>query len=93
MKNFTTRLSHTKDLGIRADITPQVVRLDYQSYENKKSNKYSYMGDIYRETSSPFDRNNPFQVGAEFLEELMITLILNFIKCVTRLFHYHEQKE
>ena len=56
----------TKDLGIRADITPQIARLDYQSYQKDLSNKYSYMGDIYRETSSLFDRKNPFQIGADF---------------------------
>tara|TARA_Y100001935_G_scaffold197232_1_gene165426 strand:+ start:2119 stop:3087 length:969 start_codon:yes stop_codon:yes gene_type:complete len=80
LKSFTTRLSHTRDLGIRADITPQVVRLDYQSYENKKSNKYSYMGDIYRETSSPFDRNNPFQVGAEFFGGVDDSVDIKLIK-------------
>lgn len=80
LRSFTTRLSHTRDLGVRADITPQVVRLDYQSYKNKKSNKYSYMGDIYRETSSPFDRNNPFQVGAEFFGDVNDIVDIELIK-------------
>tara|TARA_B100000035_G_scaffold89089_2_gene75010 strand:- start:4414 stop:5382 length:969 start_codon:yes stop_codon:yes gene_type:complete len=80
LKNFTTRLSHTRELGVRADITPQVVRLDYQSYKSKKSNKYSYMGDIYRETSSPFDRNNPFQIGAEFFGDVNDNVDLQLIK-------------
>ena len=66
LKNYTISLSDRKELGIRADITPQISRLDYQSYKKNKSNKFSYMGDIYRESKSSFDRNNPFQVGAEY---------------------------
>ena len=66
LKNYTISLSDRKELGIRADITPQISRLDYQSYNKNKSNKFSYMGDIYRESESSFDRNNPFQVGAEY---------------------------
>ena len=66
LKNYTISLSNRKELGIRADITPQISRLDYQSYKENKSNKFAYMGDIYRESESAFDRNNPFQVGAEY---------------------------
>ena len=80
LRNFTTRLSHIRDLGVRADITPQVVRLDYQSYKTRKSNKYAYMGDIYRETSSPFDRNNPFQIGAEFFGDVNDSVDIQLIR-------------
>ena len=66
LKNITTPLLYNSDLAIRADITPQVTRIDYQNYHANSSNKYAYMGDIYRESSSPFDRKNSFQVGAEF---------------------------
>ena len=56
----TTSLSDRKELGIRADITPQISRLDYQSYKKNKSNKFSYMGDIYScllyTSPSPRDR-------------------------------------
>ena len=34
----TISLSDRKELGIRADITPQISRLDYQSYKKNKSN-------------------------------------------------------
>ncbi len=68
--NLNISLSDSKGLGIRSDITPQISRLDYQSNQLNKSNKYSYMGDIYRETKSPFDRNNPFQVGAEYFGKM-----------------------
>ena len=40
LKIYTTRISHTRDLGVRADITPQIVRLDYQSHYTAKTNKY-----------------------------------------------------
>ena len=66
LKSFTTSLNHKNDLGIRADITPQIVRLDFQSFKNNNPSKYSYMGDIYRDTPSSFDRNNPYQIGAEY---------------------------
>ncbi len=80
LRGFTSSLSHNRDLGIRADITPQIVRLDYQSYNNNKSRKYSYMGDIYRETSSSFDRNNPYQVGAEYFGSISDSVDINLIK-------------
>ena len=80
LKNYTTRISHTRDLGVRADITPQIVRLDYQSHHINKSNKYCYMGDIYRETSSSFDRNNPFQIGAEYFGHVSDSTDIDLIK-------------
>ena len=48
LKNITVSLSDRRELGIRSDITPQISKLDYQSYNKNKSNKFSYMGDIYR---------------------------------------------
>ena len=80
LKNYTTRISHTRDLGVRADITPQIVRLDYQSHHLNKSNKYCYMGDIYRETLSSFERNNPFQIGAEYFGHVSNSIDIDLIK-------------
>ena len=80
LKNYTTRISHTRDLGVRADITPQIVRLDYQSHHINKSNKYCYIGDIYRETSSSFDRNNPIQIGAEYFGDVSDSTDIDLIK-------------
>ena len=80
LKNFTIPVSQSKDLGIRADITPQIARLDYQSYQKDSSNKYAYMGDIYRETTSSFDRNNPFQIGAEFFGNVNDSVDVDLIK-------------
>ena len=80
LKNYTTALSTKRDLGIRADITPQIARLDYQSYKSDKSNKYAYMGDIYREKTSSFERNNPFQIGAEYFGNVTDSIDINLIK-------------
>ena len=80
LKNYTISLSNRKELGIRADITPQISRLDYQSYKKNKSNKFSYMGDIYRESESSFDRNNPFQVGAEYFGYISDDIDISLLK-------------
>jgi ATP phosphoribosyltransferase regulatory subunit len=80
LKNYTISLSGRKELGIRADITPQISRLDYQSYKKNKSNKFSYMGDIYRESESAFDRNNPFQVGAEYFGNISDDIDISLLK-------------
>ena len=76
----TISLSDRKELGIRADITPQISRLDYQSYKTNKSNKFSYMGDIYRESKSSFERSNPFQVGAEYFGNISDMVNINLLK-------------
>ena len=73
-------LSDRRELGIRADITPQISRLDYQSYKTNKSNKFSYMGDIYRESKSSFERSNPFQVGAEYFGNITDKVDINLLK-------------
>jgi ATP phosphoribosyltransferase regulatory subunit len=78
--NNTISLSGRKTLGIRADITPQISRLDFQSYKTNKSNKFSYMGDIYRESKSSFERSNPFQVGAEFFGNVSDNIDINLLK-------------
>ena len=79
-RNLNISLSNRKDLGIRADITPQISRLDYQSNQLNKPNKYSYMGDIYRETKSAFDRSNPYQVGAEYFGKITKNIDVTLIK-------------
>ncbi|MDC0985667.1 ATP phosphoribosyltransferase regulatory subunit [Gammaproteobacteria bacterium] len=76
----TMSLSDRRELGIRADITPQISRLDYQSYKINKSNKFSYMGDIYRESKSSFERSNPFQVGAEYFGNITDKVDINLLK-------------
>ena len=80
LRNYTISLSDRKELGIRADITPQISRLDYQSYKKNKSNKFSYMGDIYRESESSFDRDNPYQVGAEYFGSISDDIDVSLLK-------------
>ncbi|MEC9206129.1 MAG: ATP phosphoribosyltransferase regulatory subunit [Pseudomonadota bacterium] len=53
------------DIGIRADITPQIAKIDYQISNAKGINKYCYMGDILKSSSRDFDRKNPYQLGTE----------------------------
>ena len=79
-KNLNIPLSNREELAIRADITPQISRLDYQSNQMNKPNKYSYMGDIYRDTKSSFDRNNPLQAGAEYFGKLSKNVDVTLIK-------------
>ena len=38
------------------------------------------MGDIYRESESPFDRNNPFQVGAEYFGRISDDIDISLLK-------------
>ncbi len=54
------------EVGIRADITPQIAKVDYQLTGGKGKSKYCYMGDILRLSPGPFDRINPFQTGVEY---------------------------
>ena len=42
------------------------------------------MGDIYRETSSSFYRNNPFQIGAEYFGHVSDRTDINVIKDRTK---------
>ena len=93
LKNSTVRDANTKGLGIRADITPQIARLDYQSYRNNKSYKYSYMGDIYRETSSLFDRNNPYQVGAEYFGNISDDIDIEMLKMCIKIISLSKTKK
>ncbi len=53
------------DIGIRADITPQIAKIDHQVSNAKGVSKYCYMGDILKSSSRDFDRKNPYQLGAE----------------------------
>ena len=92
LKNYTISLSDRKELGIRADITPQITRLDYQSYKKNKSNKFSYMGDIYRESESSFDRNNPFQVGAEYFGRISDDIDINLLKMCCEIINLSKTK-
>ena len=93
LKNAILSATNTKGLGIRTDITPQIARLDYQSYSNNKSYKYSYMGDIYRETPSIFDRNNPYQVGAEYFGNVSDDVDIEMLKMCIKIISLSKTKK
>ena len=57
------------EIGIRADITPQIAKIDYQISKAKGNNKYCYMGDTLKSSSGNLDRKNPYQLGAEIFGE------------------------
>ena len=60
----------SKEIGIRADITPQISKIDYQMTKGSGNSRFSYMGDILRLSPGPFDRINPYQTGAEYFGKL-----------------------
>ncbi len=53
-----------KKIGMRADITPQIAKID-QHLSKGGISRYAYMGDIIRATDNQFDRRNPYQIGCE----------------------------
>ena len=61
---FLDKLSGS-EIGIRADITPQIAKIDFQITHGKSNARFAYMGDILRLSSNLFDRKNPYQIGAE----------------------------
>ena len=93
LNNCIISATNTNGLGIRSDITPQIARLDYQSFSNNKSYKYSYMGDIYRETSSLFDRNNPYQIGAEYFGDISDDVDIEMLKMCIKIISLSKTKK
>ena len=67
--------------GIRADITPQIAKIDLHLSKNKKSsNKLAYLGDIIRVSPNKFDRINPYQIGAEYFGNLTPSVDIELIQ-------------
>ena len=55
-----------RQLGIRADITPQVARIDAHSLKSQHPNRLCYVGHILKTKSQHFEGSrSPLQVGAE----------------------------
>ena len=77
---FVLDKSSRSEVGIRADITPQISRIDYQISKGKANSKFSYMGDILRLSPGPFDRLNPYQTGAEFFGAISKSVDVEIIK-------------
>ena len=54
-------------MGIRADTTPQVARIDAHKLKRETPTRLCYMGTVLRTRADSLDGSrNPFQVGAEF---------------------------
>ena len=80
------------EIGIRADITPQVSKIDYQLSNGTGSKKYCYMGDILRPSSRDFDRKNPFQLGAEIFGKNNKHFDVEIIKAMIQIISLSNQK-
>ena len=53
-------------MGVRADITPQVARIDAHLIHNKEVTRLSYAGSVLRTKPASFlQSREPFQIGAE----------------------------
>jgi ATP phosphoribosyltransferase regulatory subunit len=53
-------------MGVRADITPQVARIDSHLIHNKEVTRLSYAGSVLRTKPASFlQSREPFQIGAE----------------------------
>lgn len=53
-------------LGIRADITPQVARIDAHTLKNNGPTRFCYIGTILRALGESLEKTrNPMQIGAE----------------------------
>ena len=51
------------------------------------------MGDIYRDTPSSFDRNNPYQIGAEYFGIVEDSVDVELMKMFTKSFPYQKETE
>ena len=53
-------------LGVRADMTPQVARIDAHNLKREQPTRLSYVGTVLRAYSDPLERSrSPVQIGAE----------------------------
>ena len=81
------------DIGIRADITPQISKIDYQVSKATGVNKYCYMGDILRLSSRGFDRKNPYQLGTEIFGTNNKNFDIEVIKSMIEIISLSEEKK
>ena len=81
------------NIGIRADITPQISKIDYQSLKANDSSRFSYMGDIMRPSSKIFERKNPYQIGAEYFGKLDKKVDIEIIKLMIDIISLSKEKK
>jgi len=78
-----------KTMGLRADMTPQVARIDAHGMPNADVAKLFYMGTVVRARSDGLDNNRaPLQIGAEIFghdgprsDVEVIRLMLSVLQC------------
>ena len=76
--------SNGNEIGVRADITPQISKVDYQITNGQGNSKFSYMGDILCLSPGPFDRINPFQTGVEHFGNVSKKIDIEIIKQIQK---------
>ena len=81
------------EIGVRADITPQISKIDYQTTNGVGNSKFSYMGDILRLSPGPFDRVNPYQSGVEYFGNINKSIDIEIIKLMIDIICLSKQKK
>ena len=89
---FLDKLSGS-EIGIRADITPQIAKIDFQITHGKGNARFAYMGDIIRLSSNLFDRKNPYQIGAEHFGNVSKSTDIEIIKLMIEIISLSGEKK
>ena len=85
--------SNGNEIGVRADITPQISKVDYQITNGQGNSKFSYMGDILCLSPGPFDRINPFQTGVEHFGNVSKKIDIEIIKLMIDVISLSKQRK
>lgn len=85
--------SSGNEIGVRADITPQISKIDYQITNGKGNSKFSYMGDVLSLSPGPFDRINPFQTGVEYFGNVNKKIDIEIIKLMIEIISLSKQQK
>ena len=85
--------SNGNEIGVRADITPQISKVDYQITNGQGNSKFSYMGDILCLSPGPFDRINPFQTGVEHFGNVSKKIDIEIIKLMIDIISLSKQRK
>jgi len=85
--------SNGNEIGVRADITPQISKVDYQITNGQGTSKFSYMGDILCLSPGPFDRINPFQTGVEHFGSVSKKIDIEIIKLMIDIISLSKQQK
>lgn len=79
---FTTLdITDGQALAIRADITPQIARIDYKYCPQNKSGRYAYIAEVLTKQADDFYASrNPIQAGAELYGNADLDADIEIIK-------------